>query len=73
MMPILFPGVDGHGINPNKGKGVFERMDFFDIMIIIDFMGFLAVLLFIWIYITSALYPTSNIKTLLRLDSLETK
>jgi hypothetical protein len=73
MCPILFPGVDGKGVNPNKGKGIFERMDFFDLMIIIDFMSFLSVLLFVWIYLVSAMYPTTNIKTLLRLDSVETK
>ena len=48
-------------------------MDFFDIMLIIDFMSFLSVLIFVWVYLVSALYPTSNIKTLLRLDSQETK
>lgn len=38
-----------------------------------DFMSFLSVLGFIFIYLLSALYPTPNIKTLLRLDSKDTK
>ena len=48
-------------------------MDFFDLMIIIDFMSFMSVLLFVWIYLVSAIYPTQNIRELLRLDSAETK
>ena len=57
----MFPnGVGGkYGVNPNgEGKGIYERMDYFDIMIIIDFMSFLSVLLFLWIYLISAIYPT---------------
>jgi magnesium-transporting ATPase (P-type) len=42
-------------------------------MLIIDFMSFLSVLIFVWVYLVSALYPTSNIKLLFKLDSQETK
>ena len=71
IIPVLFP----MGINPDVDGtlGNFHRMDFFDMVIIMDFMSFMAVLLFIFIYLLSALYPTSNIKTLLRLDSEDTK
>jgi len=76
LTPFLFPqGLMGNrGYNPNgEGRGIYERMDFFDIMMIIDFMNFLSVLIFVWVYLVSALYPTANIKNFFRLDSIETK
>ena len=75
LQPFLFPqGLGGLAVNPNgKGKGIYERMDFFDIMLIIDFMSFLSVLFFVWIYLVAALYPTKNIKILFQLESQDTK
>lgn len=69
MIPILFP----QGANPSPQYGYFHRMDFFDLLVVMDFMSFMAVLFFIFIYLVSAMYPTSNIRTLLRLESKETK
>lgn len=69
LVPVIFPG----GKNPNPERGIFHRFDYFDIMIVMDFMTFMSVLIFLFIYLASALYPTENIKNLLRLDSKDTK
>ena len=68
MIPVLFE----HGINPSPKDGWFHRFDYFDVMIVMDFMSFLSNLLFLFLYLLTALYPTPNVKFLLMLDSDET-
>jgi len=64
----LLPEVFKNGMNPNPAGGSYHGFDFFDIMIIMDFMTFLSTLLFLFIYLVTALYPTTNVKTVLFLD-----
>jgi len=52
--------------------GIFHRFEYFDIMIVLDFMTFLSTLFFLLIYLLTALCPTPNVKFLLMLDSDET-
>jgi len=67
----LVPEIFENGIHPNPDAGYFYKFDYFDVMIIMDFMTFLATLFFIFIYLVTALYPTPNVKMILFLDDDE--
>ena len=64
----LIPMIFKNGVNPNPTAGYFYKLDYFDIMFIMDFMTFLSTLFFVFIYLLTALYPTPNSKTILFLD-----
>lgn len=69
----LIPKVFPNGKNPKPEMGWFWQFDYFDMMIVMDFMSFVSVLVFVFIYLVSSLYPTSNIRTLMMLDTTETR
>ena len=70
----LIPEIFKNGNNPYPTAGLFYKFDYFDVMIIMDFMTFLSTLMFILIYLVTALYPTPNVKMILFLeDEVETK
>jgi len=64
----LIPEIFKNGKNPYPTAGYFYRFDYFDVMIMMDFMTFLSTLCFIFIYLVTAMYPTPNVKMILFLD-----
>jgi len=69
----LLPEIFKKGINPKPELGMFHSFDYFDMMILMDFMSFVSNLIFIFIYLVSSLYPTPNITRLMMLNTTETR
>ncbi len=70
LIPEIFP--DG-AYNYAPELGFFYRMDFFDVVMIIDCLLFLANIIFLFIYLTLSLCPTNTMRLVLRLDVADIK
>jgi len=70
LIPLIHVGVPTADLKVN---GYFYYLDYFDIMILLDFLTFMCMLVYMFIYMISAIYPTRNMRILMQLDSQATR